>query len=199
MFKRVHAPPKITVRCLKQGNPPAWCIQWPTWTSNPSTPVFFEDPAGAGRCMKLTVATPLTTQRTMKGRQAPPFTASCNARIMHVLSDPRMLFMLWLILTPRDRHVLDEQAVEPWADHVAPHYNDLSFCPEAQALLFNGVGRGDADGVDPPNFIMRGRATCSIQSSRSFDPLILARSLISSFRVSMKRTRSRASRTETWR
>jgi hypothetical protein len=77
MFKRIHAPPKITVHCLKQGKPPAWCIQWPTLTSNPSTPVFFEDPAGAGRCMKLTVATPLTTQRTMKCRQ-------CKSAYLHL-------------------------------------------------------------------------------------------------------------------
>jgi hypothetical protein len=149
MFKRMHALPKIRMHYLMQGNPPAWCLQWPTLTSNPSTPMFFEEPAGAGRCVKLTIATPLTTQRTMKGSQAPPFTASSKARIMHVLLDPRLHFALALILTPRDRYVLDEQPVEPWADHVGPLYNDRSFCPEAQPLLFNGVGRGDVDIVDP--------------------------------------------------
>jgi hypothetical protein len=46
MFKRTHALPKIRVHCLKQGNPPAWCLQWPTLTSNPSPPAFFEYPAG---------------------------------------------------------------------------------------------------------------------------------------------------------
>jgi hypothetical protein len=111
--------------------------------------VFFEDPVGAGRCVKLTIVTPLTTQRAMKGRQAPPFTTSCKARIMHVLLDPRMLFALGLILTPRDRHFLDEQPVEPWANHVEPLYNDRSFCPEAQPLQLNGFGRGDVDGIDP--------------------------------------------------
>jgi hypothetical protein len=110
MFKRMHALPKNRVHCLKQGNLPAWCLQWPTFTSNPSTPVFFEDPAGAGRCVKLTIATPLTTQRTMKGWQAPPSTACCKARIMHVLLDPRILFALGLILTPRDRKVLVARA-----------------------------------------------------------------------------------------
>jgi hypothetical protein len=119
------------------------------FTSTPSTPVFFEDPAGAGRCVKLTIATPLTTQRTVKGRQAAPSTACCKARIMHVLLDPRILFALGLILTPRDRHVLGEQPVEPWADHVEPLYDDRSFCPGAQPLLCNGVGRGDVDCVDP--------------------------------------------------
>jgi hypothetical protein len=111
--------------------------------------VFFEDPVGAGRCVKLTIVTPLTTQRAMKGRQAPPFTTSCKARIMHVLLDPLLLFALGLILTPRDRHFLDEQAVEPWDDHVDPLYNDRSFCREAQALQLNSVGKGDVDGVDP--------------------------------------------------
>jgi hypothetical protein len=66
---------------------------------------------------------------------------------MHVLLNPRMLFVLGLILTPRDRHALDEQPVEPWADHVEPLYHDRSFCPEAQPPLFNEVGRGDVDGV----------------------------------------------------
>jgi hypothetical protein len=68
---------------------------------------------------------------------------------MHVLLDPRMHFALALILTPRDWYVLDEQPVEPWADHVGPFYNDRSFCPEAQPLLYNRVGRDDVDIVDP--------------------------------------------------
>jgi hypothetical protein len=72
---------------------------------------------------------------------------------MHVLLDPRMLFAMGLILTPRDRNVLDEQPVEAWADHVEPLYNDPSFCPEAQPLLFDGVGRGYVDGIDPSKLL----------------------------------------------
>jgi hypothetical protein len=153
MFKRIHAIPKIRVHCLKEGNPPAWCLQWPTFSSKPSTPVFFEDPVGAGRCVKLKIVSPLITQRIIKCRQAPLFTASCKVRIMHGLLDPRMIFAMGLILTPRDLNVLDEQPVEPLADHVDPLYNDPSFCHEAQPLLFNEVGSGDVDGIDPSKLL----------------------------------------------
>jgi hypothetical protein len=148
--------------------------------------------------VKLTIVSPLTTQRTIKCRQAPPFTASCKVRIMHVLLDSRMLFAMGLILTPRDRNVLDEQPVEPWADHVEPLYNDPSFCPKAQPLLFNGVGRGDVDGIDPSK-LLHERTGDMLKAKFSELRSAYTRSLISSFRVRMRRTRFHASRTGTWR
>jgi hypothetical protein len=70
---------------------------------------------------------------------------------MHVLLDSRMIFEMGIILSPRDRHALDEQPVEPWADHVEPLYNDRHFCPEAQPLPLvnsNSVCLGDRRGCD---------------------------------------------------
>jgi hypothetical protein len=147
MFKRILALPKIRVHCLKQGNPLAWCLQWLTLTLNPSPPMFFEDPAGAGRCVKLTIVTPLTTQQKMKGRQAPPFTASCKGANYARIVGPVNALHARADLDPARSACT--QPVEPWDDHVEPLYNDRSFCPEAQARLFIGVGRSDVNGVDP--------------------------------------------------
>jgi hypothetical protein len=147
MFKRMLALPKIRVHCLKQRNPLAWCLQWPTLTLNPSPPVFFEDPAGAGRCVKLTIVTPLTTQRTMKGREAPPFTASCKRANYACIVGPVNALRARADLDPARSAC--PQPFEQWDDHGEALYNDRSFCPEAQARLFIGVGRGDVNGVDP--------------------------------------------------
>ena len=98
---------------------------------------------------EVKIGEPSLNQSNPAPCREPSFEASEYARILHVLGDTRMLTARQLLMEPRTRDELDGEPIDVWFEHVAPLFNEISFKPDAVAVLFGGVSRSDISTIDP--------------------------------------------------
>jgi hypothetical protein len=133
-----------------------------TWAPGRSVPVL-ESVAPVGKIYATRFALSTTTLTGSGSGDAtgrgPTFTASCLARLLHVMADGRTLAGRNLFAIPRDRDMLDREPVCPWADHFSPLFNGPTFRPAKATQCVNGVMAGDVEGINPAELLAEPAST----------------------------------------
>jgi hypothetical protein len=133
-----------------------------TWDPGRSVPVL-EPVAPDGKIYLMRFALSTTTPTGSGSGDAtgrgPPFTASCLARLLHVMADGRTLAWRNLLAIPSDRDHLDREPVCPWADHFSPLFNDRTFRPAKATQCVNGIMASDVEGINPAELLAERAAT----------------------------------------
>lgn len=78
----------------------------------------------------------------------PSFEAYEYARILHALSDTRMLTDRQLPMEPRTPHELDGEPIDVWSEHSAPLFNYNNFKPDVVTVSIGSMSHSEISAID---------------------------------------------------